>query len=156
MSALPGALVLASLVGCSAGPVEVASPELSADDQAACTALLDSLPATLAGLESHEITPADAPAAAWGDDGLTLSCGVGVPDDFDEFSRCDQILGVGWFFPEAEYKDESRTLTATAVGYRPRISLTVPADYRGNVSLDAFSTLAPLVQAHLDLVQRCR
>ena len=153
-AALP--LLGAALSGCSAGAVDVDSPQLSGSDARACAALLDALPERIAGLSTRDISPDDAPAHAWGDQGLVLTCGAPQPADFNQVSGCDEIRGVGWYFPPAEYADPTTTLTATAVGYRPRVSLTVPADYRGNVSLDALSTLADPVRQHLQLVKPCR
>lgn len=144
--------------GCSGddGPVSVDAAPLTGAAAATCRSFLDSLPDTIAGLEQREVTPADAPARAWGPEGLVLTCGAPQPPTFTDTAGCEVIRGVGWFFPSAEYATADVDLLATAVGYDPRVSLLVPAAYRGDVSLEVFSDLADYVKPALTLVQPCR
>lgn len=144
--------------GCSGddGPVSVDAAQLTGAAATTCRTFLDSLPDTLAGLEQRAVTPSDAPARAWGPEGMVLTCGAPQPPTFTDTAGCEVIRGVGWFFPSAEYADSGVDLLATAVGYEPRISLLVPAAYRGDVSLEAFSDLADYVKPALKLVKRCR
>lgn len=151
--------VAVALGGCSADPpppVRVDAPVPTGAAAQACTRFLDSLPDRLAGLEPRAVTPSDAPARAWGEEGLLLTCDVPQPEGFTKFARCDRIRGVGWYLPSDEYNASGVPLTATAVGYEPRISLRVPAAYRGDVSLAALSDLADYVKPALRLVQPCR
>ncbi len=150
-----GALVL--LLGACGGPVEVAAPALDAETAAACETFLEALPDELADLEPQEVSPADAPARAWGD-GLVLTCGVEEPPGFRELitPSCDEIVGVGWFFPPSELESEDGPVTGTTIGYRPRVEVLVPEEYRGGVSFTALSELAGPVTEHLELVQRCQ
>ena len=67
-----------------------------------------------------------------------------------------QVRGVGWYFPQDQYNATGSELLATAVGYQPRVSLLVPAQYRGDVSLEAFSDLADYIKPALTLVKPCR
>ncbi|NYD58305.1 hypothetical protein BKA08_002543 [Nocardioides marinisabuli] len=148
---------LALLLGACGGPVEVAAPALDAESAAACDELLGALPDDLAGLEPREVSPADAPARAWGE-GLVLTCGVEEPPLFRELiaPSCDEIVGVGWFFPPADLESEDGPVTGTTIGYRPRVEVLVPDEYRGGVSFTALSELAAPITEHLELVQRCR
>ena len=152
-----GGLAPLLLLGACGGPVEVSAPALDAETAATCETFLAALPDELAGLERRELSPADAPARAWGD-GLVLTCGVEEPPGFRQLitPSCDEIVGVGWFFPPSELESEDGPVTGTTIGYRPRIEVLVPQDYRGGVSFAAFSELAAPVKAHLDLVQRCQ
>ena len=70
--------VLLLLTGCG-GPVEVDVPDLDAADAAACEAFADDLPDTLGDEERVDVEPADAPAAAYGDPAIVVTCGVGQP-----------------------------------------------------------------------------
>ncbi len=130
---------------------------MSTDDAATCSTFLDDLPDELAGLESAEISPADAPARAWGD-GLVVTCGVEEPPAFQELiaPSCDEIVGIGWFFPPQQLGREDGPVTGTTIGYRPRVELEVPEGYRGGTSFAVLSALAAPIEEHLDLVQRCR
>src|SRR3546814_13080570 len=70
--------------------------------------LVAGLPTTLAGLESRELSGDTEYGAAWGDPAIVLTCGVGVPDGFDEFSACTEVSGVGWFVPPEQESSEER------------------------------------------------
>ncbi len=150
------ACAIALLVtGCSAGPVEIDAPELSAADQRTCSDLVAALPATLAGLDSREVSGDTAYGAAWGDPAIVLTCGVGVPAGFDQFSACTDVSGVGWFVPPEQEADQSADVLLTAVGYAPRVSLLIPSSQRGAPSAAALATLAKPVREHLALRDDC-
>jgi hypothetical protein len=150
-----GALLL---TGCSAGPVEIDSPELSARDEAACRELVADLPDTVAGQQARETSPPDAVVAAWGDPAIVLTCGVDQPSDFTDTSTCVQADGVGWYVPDAVLlsDDESLDVTMTAVGYRPRVQVVLPGDYRPEGFAAAAATLGRIVDRDLEKVARCR
>ena len=146
---------LVLLAGCGgSGAVEIDSPDVSAADRKACEAFLDALPQKLAGEDSRSVTPADALGAAWGDPAFTLTCGVGVPAGFDRLSSCTQVNGVGWFVPQDE-AEGGRDATFTAVGFRPRVALRVPADHQPEGGAAALAQLAGPVRKQLRLVNRC-
>ena len=151
-------VVLLAAAGCSDGTGDVAvdSPSPGARDLATCTRLLEALPATLVHEDSRPVTPAGAPAAAWGDPPITLTCGAAVPPEFNEFSSCTLANGVGWFVPDAQRQDESSDVTWTAVGYRPVVSVHVPADYRPAGAAGVIASLAGPVKQTLELVQPCK
>ncbi|WP_170286088.1 DUF3515 domain-containing protein [Nocardioides rubriscoriae] len=149
------------LLACSGSP-EIASYDLSAADRAACEAFVADLPDSLADEDRVDASPADALGAAYGDPAITVTCGVPVPGDFDQTSRCQEVNGVGWFILDGTDDDTSVDLRATAPGYRPVVSLVVPSDYRpdepfqgDDTTAAALAELSPLVDEHLRLEQRC-
>ena len=131
------------------------APDLSGADAAACTALVDDRPATLAAQESREVSPASAPAAAWGDPALVLTCGVEEPAGLDDFAQCQLVDGVDWFVPPDQLDDSGSDVLMTTVGTSPRVSLLVPADLRGSTSSSALVELAGPVKDDLEKVDRC-
>jgi Protein of unknown function (DUF3515) len=148
-------LAVASLAGCADEPVTLDSPPTSTEDLAACEEFLDDLPRRLAGEEKRKVNPAAALGRAWGDPAIVVRCGVDVPAEFDQTSACEVADGVGWFVPEAQIEDQDADLVFTAVGYRPIVSTSVPADYRPEGSAAVIAELADPVQTHLDLVNDC-
>ena len=149
---LPLALLLA---GCADEPVTLSSPDVSAADLDTCDAFLDDLPNTFAGHEKRKVNPAAALGRAWGDPPIIVRCGVGVPPEFDQFSSCEVANGVGWFVPEDQFDDQQADATLTAVGYRPVVSVTVPAKYRPEGPAAAIAELAQAVKDHLEKVDDC-
>jgi hypothetical protein len=149
---LPLTLLLA---GCADGPVTLSSPAVSAADLETCNAFLDDLPDSLAGHERRKVNPAAALGRAWGDPPIIVRCGVGVPPEFDQFSSCEVANGVGWFVPDEQFDDQEADATLTAVGYRPMVSVTVPAKYRPEGPAAAIAELAQAVKDHLEKVDDC-
>ncbi|TWG98352.1 uncharacterized protein DUF3515 [Nocardioides sp. J9] len=154
-AALLSLLALSPALAACGGPVEVDVPSMTDADRATCDAFTADLPDTLAEQERVEIDPADAPAAAFGDPAVVVRCGVAEPEDFDLASSCELANGVGWFIPVEQYDDQGLDLTITAAGYRPRVEVVVPADYRPSGGAAVMSALAPLVEEHLTLVEAC-
>lgn len=148
-------VVLSPALAACGGPVEVEVPELSAADSAACDAFAADLPETLAEQDRVEIDPSDAPAAAYGDPAIVVRCGVPEPEGFDLTASCETANGVGYFIPAEQYADQELDLTLTAAGYRPRVEVRVPADYRPNAGPAAMAVLAALIKEHLTLVEAC-
>jgi hypothetical protein len=149
-----------TLSACS-GSVDVEVPALDAEQRAACQALLEALPERLEdvgedGLDPVGTDPADAPAAAYGDPAVVVTCGVPRPEAYDRFAICQEIDGVGWFAPEEQIGDEPTEVTLTAVGYRPRVQVVVPAEYWPMGAPSVTAALAAPVRDSVDLVNRCR
>ncbi len=145
-----------ALTGCSGtDPVPVDSPSLSASAQRACRDFLDAAPATLAGQERRETSPAGAPGAAWGDPAIVVTCGGPLPTAYDRFAECTEADGVGWFVPDAERLDPTSDVVWTAVGYRPLVSIHLPADYRPEGAAAVITQLAGPVRQSLRLVRPC-
>lgn len=136
LSALVLPLLLASLAACSGGPDPVEPVELTAQEQAACDALLDDLP---------EVAQ-DA----------VLTCGAPEPATLEPTSECEEVRGVGWFIDPDEMADPESEATATAIGVRPRVAVVFPAEDRGQRSLEVLSALADPVTEHLERVSRCQ
>jgi len=141
---------------CGGGAAEIDSPEVGPDDRRTCQELLDSLPDTLASQPQRDVEPADALGAAWGDPAITLTCGVALPAEYDEFSSCEEANGVGWFLPPEQIEDQGLDVTFTAVGYRPLVQVRVPSSYRPEGPASVIVELGPVVQDQLELVQDCR
>ena len=138
-------LLAGSLTGCSD------LPDLSADEASACAALMDDLPDPLAG---EPLTDSDERTASWGD--VELTCGVDRPPEYDEYSPCIQVAGVGWFVPDDELKDIGGDAEATALTRTPYVALHVPAEHR-SVGVDQMLTeLAAPMKAQLDAGRPCR
>jgi hypothetical protein len=163
-------VVLAVVVGATVGllvwrpwgPVEIASYDLDAADRATCEALVADLPDRLADEDRVEVSPDDALGAAYGDPAITVTCGVPVPAEFDQTSRCDEVNGVGWYVPDGGDTDPTLDLVLSVPGYRPVVEVVVPSDYRptdpsrgDNTTAAALATLSSLVTEHLTQEQRC-
>lgn len=154
---LSGLLVLAgaSLTACGGGPVEVDSPQLDQDQAAACTKVLDALPDSLADQSEREVEPADALARAYGDPAIVVSCAAEPPPEFNDFSQCDEVDGVGWFIPEAMVADQDAEATMTALSYEPIVEISMPSDYRPDGVPSAMVEVSTLIKQHLTEVDAC-
>ncbi|GAA4802826.1 DUF3515 family protein [Nocardioides caeni] len=144
-----------ALTAACGGPVEVDVPELTAAEADICAGFAADLPDELAEEPRGDIEPSDAPAAAYGDPAIVVRCGVPEPDGFDLTASCESANGVGYYLPDEQYEDQDLDLTITTAGYEPRIEIVVPSDYRPNGGAAAMAALAPLVEAHLTLVEPC-
>jgi hypothetical protein len=149
--ALGPALLVAS---CSGGGVPVEAPAVGGSDAAACADLVDALPDTLAGEPRREVEPADSAAAAWGEPAIVLTCGVDEPAAYDDFASCIEVDDTGWFTPEESLSDPDVDLVVTELTHRPRVSLLVPAEHRGQDSV--LAGVAGPVRETLERASRCR
>ncbi|QIK77007.1 DUF3515 domain-containing protein [Nocardioides piscis] len=127
-----GVVVVCALfvAGCS-GAVSIDAPDLSSGEQEACAELVAALPDTLAGEPRRDVTPADAPGAAWGEEPIVLTCGVELPSTYDEFASCSQIGDVGWFLPPDELKDPAADIVVTALTHSPASVCSSPLPTAG-------------------------
>ena len=114
------------------------------------------MPDTLADQAQEDRDADGATTASYGDPPITVTCGVAQPAEYDQFSTCQEVDGVGWFAPPEEIGSDPVEVTLTAVGYRPRVQVVVPADYWPSGSAAVTAELAPSVTSSLDLVQPCR
>lgn len=78
-----------------------------------------------------------------------VSCGAEEPDGFAPGAPCEVAEGVRWYIPVDQFGDEPRDLTITAAWDRPRVEVTVPADYWPEGGAAVMAVLAPLVEEHL-------
>ncbi|MCY7395443.1 MAG: DUF3515 domain-containing protein, partial [Nocardioides sp.] len=87
---------------------------------------------------------------------LVLRCGVGNPDGFDPAAvpdpddppPCTIVSGVGWYVP-LEQARGGETATFTAIGYRPRVSVTVQPEDQPEGGAAALAELAQVVKDQL-------
>lgn len=145
---------LVLLLAACGGPVEVDVPDLDADDEAACTAFADALPETLADESRVDIEPADAPAAAYGDPPIVVTCGAGEPDGFGPGAQCELVNDVPWYIPSEQYDDLELDLVITSAWHQPRVQVVVPAEQRG-AEAGVMAKLSPLVAEHLSEAGSC-
>lgn len=143
------ALIGLLLLSACGGPVEVDVPDLDAGDAAACAAFADALPDTLADEDRADVEPADAPAAAYGEPPIVVTCGVDEPDGFGPGASCEIANDVRWFIPSEQYGDEPRDLTLTTAWNEPRVEVRIPADYWPNATPAVTASLAEAVAEHL-------
>lgn len=137
---LGGCLVL--FTGCGYGPVDVESYEPEPGSSAACTELLDELPETVDDAVRRDVSPADAPVAAWGQPAIVLRCGVAMPGSYRPDARLFDVDGVGWLVDEGE-----GGTFFTAVGREVLVEVAVPDDYSPEAAV--LADLAGPILEHL-------
>ena len=146
------AVLTLALAGCS-GAVEVDSPDVDARTRAACARFLDQVPEKVGDQARRKTEPASAPAAAWGDPPIVVTCGVDLPDDFDAFALCQEVNGVGWYIPEEASNDQGSDVQMTTIGYRPTVRIDLPAEYRPPAAV--LAEISDVVKQTLVRTKRC-
>ncbi len=141
--------VLCLLAACSSDTVSIDEHELSDADRAACRALVDDLPETLAGERRQSVEPDDALGAAWGDPAYVLTCGVPEPTDYEPAAACSVIKGVGWYVTDDQLSDLREDATPIALTLAPYVEVRVPARHRTEGIDRALAELAPALKEHL-------
>jgi len=149
VASLALAVSIGVLTACSPGMPSIDDHDLSDADRAACEALVDDLPDTLAGEPRRDVEPDGGPGAAWGDPAYVLTCGVPEPDDYEPTAECSDIKGVGWWVPDDELGDLSEDAHAIALSRTPYVEVLVPSDYRTDGIDRALAELAPAITEHL-------
>lgn len=145
------------LTACESDKVPITSPTPTSAEAAACERLLDELPNAVADELRRPVDPEDALGAAYGDPAIVLVCGGEMPSDFDEFSPCVEVDGVGWYVPVDQMGDRATEVTMTTIGFRPVVEVTVPATYWATQGASAAQVdLAPAVKRTLTRESRCR
>jgi hypothetical protein len=137
------------LSACSGSEVPIEEHDLSGADRAACEALVDALPDTLAGELRRPVDPEDALGAAWGDPAYVLTCGVPEPGDYEPTAECNVIRGVGWYVTDDQLSDMRVDVTPIALTRTPYVELLVPSRYRTEGIDRALAELAPVMKEHL-------
>lgn len=128
--------------------------DLTAEQAAACEALLDELPDTLLGQERREVAPDGALAAAWGDPVVELRCGVPEPRTFRRTSECVSVDGVDWFVPGDDLvAPEGETVTFTAVYREALVEVVEPVAYGPPAEL--LADLSAVVAATVEATDSC-
>ncbi len=147
------------LSGCgSPGPVQVDGPKLLGTDAAQCRRLVQALPDTVAGQKRRNISPADAPAAAWGDPAIVLRCGVHKPAALRPTSFCLEVNHVGWLATQGGKavpmsRPAAGTVDFTTIGRSVYVELSVPGAYQPQV--DALPAMARPVSVATQDVHPC-
>ncbi len=135
---------LLALAGCSS----LELPSIPEADAHACAELIAALPDQVAGEDLSDDTDR---TASWGD--IELTCGVGVPAAYDDYSSCSVVGDVGWFLPPAELRDPSADILVTALTHTPRVSVLIPAAKRGSDTV--LSAIAPAIRKTLTEGEPC-
>ncbi len=145
--ALPGADDLAPLprLGQRILPLlDVETPAVSPEIEAACTGLITVLPLELDGQASRPVRSSLPTAYAWGTDATVLRCGVPRPAGYVVGVSTLAISGVEWFFETA-----ASGTTFTAVDRGIYIEVFVPSSADAGTTL---AILAPIIVADLPYV----
>jgi hypothetical protein len=152
-AAIGASLLLLTACG---GPVEVDVPDLGARDAAACEEFANRLPATLADEERVDIEPTDAPAGAYGDPAIVVTCGADEPEGFGPGAQCEVVNDVPWYIPSEQYDDLDLDLEITSAWHQPRVRVVMPAELRGDgLEAGIMAKLAPLVAKYLRPTGTC-
>lgn len=148
------AVGICALSACSPA-VDLSSTPMTQDVVDTCTALVDDLPDEFFDAPRRDVS-ADGIGAAWGDPPVVLTCSAPAPQEFDAFSRCSDIEGVGWFIPDDQLKDPERDVVMSVQSHVPRVSLAIPAERRTDAPDTYLRTLAPLLVEHLEETSPCK
>ena len=140
-------LLLAALAPLAACGAPAAPPQA---ERAACSGLIDALPATVGGVVVQKKTY----DASWGS--FRLRCGVGRPKDFTATSQCLSVAGVDWYAPPDWQDHPSADVDLTTVSLAPRTQLHVAGKERGGPAAAALVELAPLLKSHLKTAKHCQ
>ena len=144
--------MLMALTTAACGAVDVPATKVSAAEREACEDLVAALPDSVSDQPRRD-TEGNPLGAAWGDPAIVLRCGVGVPEGFDQFSRCEVADGLGWFAPQETAEDQSKDVVMTAIERSPRVEVVVPAELRPPVA--AMVDLGGAIKEHTRLVKPC-
>jgi hypothetical protein len=135
--------------------VEIGSAAPEGAAASACAALLEALPAEVAGEPRRSVEPTDAPGAAWGDPAIVLTCGDQPPEGFDRTSACTTVNEVDWFLPEDEVAvDEVGDVTMTTLHREAFVRVELPEEYWPPA--ETMVDLADAVAENVEATGRCR
>ncbi|MGZ4506974.1 MAG: DUF3515 domain-containing protein [Blastococcus sp.] len=102
-------------------PVDV--PPVTPQADAACPALMRTLPLELMGDPSRRVKSASPFAYAWGDPPVVLICGVAAPAGFVRGASAIQINGVQWYVDTSD----AHSTVWTTVDRPVNVEVRVPA-----------------------------
>jgi len=124
--------------------IDVDTPAVSPEVEAACTSLITTLPLNLDNRDSRPVRSSRPTAYAWGEDPIILRCGVPRPAAYLIGVSTVAISEVEWFFETA-----AAGTTYTAVDRGVYLEIFVPSSADGGAVL---AILAPLIVAALPYV----
>ncbi|SDO24613.1 Protein of unknown function [Klenkia soli] len=116
--------------------VEVQTPPITPEADAACPALMSQLPLELAGDDSRRVASDSPYAYAWGDPATTLVCGVDQPD-YPADALLFTINGITWFVDT----DDPTVNVWTTADRTVAVQLRIPSSTDGA----AGTALSPLI-----------
>lgn len=117
--------------------VDVDTPPVTPETEAACTALITTLPFSLDGQPSRPVRSTRPTAYAWGEAPTILRCGISRPAGYVVGASTLAISEVEWFFETA-----AAGTTYTAVDRGIYLEVFVPSSADGGAIL---AILAPLI-----------
>ena len=125
-------------------PVEVDTPPITPAADAACPALMSTLPLEIAGESSRRVASESPYAYAWGDPAQVLICGAEPPAGFVVGGpQAIEVNGVVWF---VDTTDPTVNVWTTVDRTVP-VQVTIPSSTDGSVAL------SPLVAAAIPFTE---
>jgi hypothetical protein len=141
-----GVIVLA---GCSPGPTPVPVPSPAPEVAAACTQLIQAMPAKVLDQKRRKTSPESPLTTAYGDPPIEVTCGVAAPAGMAEAqSQCFQVNGVGWFAKQVQ-----NGYIFTTIGRELYLELAVPSKY--SPEANALTDVSDAIHNHNKLVTPC-
>nr|WP_255352954.1 DUF3515 domain-containing protein [Modestobacter sp. Leaf380] len=120
-------------------PVEVDTPPITPETDAACPALMSQLPLEVAGETSRRVDSDSPYAYAWGDPAQVLVCGADPPAGFVVGGQqAFQINGVTWFVDTTD----ATVNVWTTVDRTVPVQITIPSSTDGSVATALSPTIA--------------
>jgi hypothetical protein len=144
--AVLGVIVLA---GCSPGATPVPVPSPAPEVAAACTQLVQALPAKVLDQKRRKTTPESALTTAYGDPPIEITCGVAPPAGMAEAqSQCFEVNGVGWFAKQVQ-----NGYIFTTIGRALYVEVAVPSKY--SPEANALTDVSDAIQKHNKVITPC-
>ncbi|MFD7157445.1 DUF3515 domain-containing protein [Kribbella sp. NPDC059898] len=146
----PGvALGVLLVAGCSPGATPVPVPSPAPEVAAACTSLVNALPAKVLDAKRRKTTPESPLTTAYGNPSIEVTCGVAAPAGLAEAqSQCFEVNGVGWFAKQAP-----NGYIFTTIGRTIYLEVAVPNKYAPEAN--ALTDVADAVHKFDKLVTPC-
>jgi hypothetical protein len=146
---LLAALGVIVLAGCSPGATPVPVPSPAPEVAAACTQLVQALPAKVLDQKRRKTTPESALTTAYGDPPIEITCGVAPPAGMAEAqSQCFQVNGVGWFAKQVQ-----NGYIFTTIGRSLYVEVAVPSKY--SPEANALTDVSDAIQKHNKVITPC-
>jgi hypothetical protein len=146
---LLAALGVIVLAGCSPGPTPVPVPSPAPQVAAACTQLIQAMPAKVLDQKKRKTSPESPLTTAYGDPPIEVTCGVAPPAGMAEAqSQCFQVNGVGWFAKQVQ-----NGYIFTTIGRELYLELAVPSKY--SPEANALTDVSDAIHNHNKLVTPC-
>lgn len=124
------------------GAVDVDPFTTESDTADTCSALLDDLPQVVDDAIRRDVSPADLPAAAWGQPAIVLRCGVPMPAAYAPDAQLLDVDGIGWLPVEAEGGSLFTSVDRTVL-----VEVAIPDDYEPAVNV--LTDLTDVLTEHL-------